>query len=143
MKKSRKNDLKILEGDFKKDRPKKNIPRMPRGLSPDNKSWWKKIIKSIDSSILLPSDRIALMLLCQSLASYEKIKVKIEQEGETYQSMNEEGIVVILMRPEVEILSLYYDNVMTGLREFLCIPCSRRELGDKLSDITDNKNEDF
>jgi len=128
MKKSKKNDLKILEGDFKKDRPKNNIPRMPRNLSSDNKRWWKKIIKSIDSSILQPSDRIALMLLCQSLASYEKIKMQIEQEGETYQSMNEEGIVVTLMRPEVEILKIYSENVVFGLREFLLTPDSRNIL---------------
>jgi len=130
MKKTKKNDLKILEGDFKKDRVKKNIPRMPRGLSPDSKRWWKKMVRTLDSSILLPGDRIALMLLCDALAIYERVKKRIEEVGQTYQTIDEDGNKITLMRPEVEIENMYFKEIFSLLKEFQLTPNSRTVVRD-------------
>ncbi len=138
MRKSKKNDLKILEGDFKKERPNDNIPRMPRGLSPESKHWWRKMISVIDSSTLLPCYSIVLSLLCSSLASYERVKKTIDKEGETYPTTREDGTTIRLMRPEVEILSIYHTEVLSGLREFLATPLSRIKFARLKDDVTND-----
>lgn len=125
MKKVEKENLKVINAKFNKNDKNENVPRMRNNLPPDCKRWWKILIGVLDKNTLLPCDGIALSLLYSSLASYERVKKTIDEEGETYKSTNEEGSVITCMRPEVEILKIYSENVVSGLREFLLTPDSR------------------
>jgi len=44
--------------------------------------------------------------------------------------LNEEGILITSMRPEVEIVKIYSELAFSGLREFLLTPGSRSDVGD-------------
>lgn len=57
---------------------KSNIPKMASGLSPESKHWWRRVMRRIDKSILIPADCFALMLLSDALADYHKLKLGID-----------------------------------------------------------------
>jgi len=52
----------------------KNIPRMPRDMAPNCKKWWRRILKAMDTSLLMPCDVFCLEMCCMSLAVYERMK---------------------------------------------------------------------
>jgi len=62
-------------------RMKSNLPKMPKNMPLQYKRWWRRIMKVIDKSILIPSDVICLELICMSLAVHEKMAKDIKQEG--------------------------------------------------------------
>ncbi len=133
MKKTKIPDIKIISGEFNN-----NIPEMPKDLSHEAKYWWKRLIKSIDSKVLMPCDDLALILLVDSLAAYHKTKMNIRKFGDSYETVDDEGHKKRYMRPEVEILSIFYRSVIFGLREFLISPYSREDFSDFIDDSTDN-----
>jgi len=128
MKKTKKKDLKVIKGEFRKDRKNNNIPKMPSGLSPESKKCWKRIMREIDKSILLPGDSFALMLLCDALAGYYETEELLKEKGKTYELTDSKGRAKRYKRPEVEILSMYSELVLSGLKQFFLTPGSRRDL---------------
>jgi len=127
MEKNKKKSLKVLKGNFR-PKEKNNIPRMPRGLSLESKRCWKRIMRKIDKSILIPGDSFALMLLCDALSGYDETKKALTEKGKFYEIRNAKGRVKRLVRPEIEILSMYEGLVLSGLKQFLLTPGSRKDL---------------
>ena len=83
---------------------------MPRGLSPESKRWWWRLIRTIDKSMLLPGDRVALMLVADALAGYERAKKDISERGE--------------FPAFVEMLTMYSEQLEIWLKEFFLTPAS-------------------
>ena len=65
-------------------------------------------------SILIPGDPIALALLCDALAGYERAKKDISERGE--------------FPDNVEILSMYSELAREGLEQFFLTPASSSDL---------------
>ena len=71
-------------------------------------------MRIVDKSILVSGDSLALMLLVDALAGYERAKKDIKQQGEFLDA--------------VEILTMYSEQLSIWLREFFLTPASRSDL---------------
>jgi len=60
---------------------KSNVPKMPKNMPSQCNRWWRRIMKVIDRSILIPSDAICLEMVCMSLAVHERMAKDIKQKG--------------------------------------------------------------
>jgi len=60
---------------------KSNLPQMPKNMPLQCKRWWHRVMKVIDTSVLLPSDAICLEMTCRSLAVYERMAKDIKRRG--------------------------------------------------------------
>jgi len=128
MKKTKKDKLNIIDGKFTKKTKRKNIPVAPRRSSPEYIHNWNLILDTIDDSHIISSYQIALDLFCQALTDYKKTTKFLKENGDIYQTTNSDGITVSLARPEVEILSIYSEQVKICIGMFLLTPGSRTEL---------------
>jgi len=59
---------------------KSNLPNMPKDMSSQCKRWWRRILKVIDTSVLLPCDVFCLEMACMNLAVYEKMSKDIKKQ---------------------------------------------------------------
>jgi hypothetical protein len=109
--KKKPKDLRVVRVNFKKSKKESNLPKMPRGLSPDSKKVWKQLLRKIDHSILLPCDGFALMLLSDALGGREKLKRELIDQSNRKEFS--------------ELLKLQNDMVIVGLNQFFLSPAAR------------------
>jgi len=60
---------------------KSNIPVMPKDMHPRCKKWWRRILKAMDTSVLLPCDVFCLEMACMNLAIRERMAKDIKRRG--------------------------------------------------------------
>lgn len=125
MKKTKKDKLNVIDGKFREDNDQKNILQLPPGKSREFEDIWNKLLAIMNTRHLIPGDQFALELLCDSIVSFQEIKTILQEKGETYQTTNEDGAILSIVRPEVEISKIYFGAVIDGLRMFLLTPDSR------------------
>ncbi|MDA2921084.1 P27 family phage terminase small subunit [Desulfobacterota bacterium AH_259_B03_O07] len=68
------------------------------------------------------------MLLCDALSGYDETKKTLTEKAKFSEIRNPKGRVKRLVRPEVEILSMYSKLVLSGLKQFFLTPGSRSDL---------------
>ena len=59
----------------------KNIPKMPKDMPLQYKRWWRRIMKVIDKSVLMPCDVFCLEMACTNLGVYERMAKDIKRRG--------------------------------------------------------------
>jgi len=60
---------------------KSNLPVMPEDMHPRCKKWWRRIMKEVDRSVLLPCDVYCLQMASTNCAIFEKMAKDIKQKG--------------------------------------------------------------
>jgi len=73
------------------------------------KRWWHRVMKVIDTSVLLPSDAICLEMTCRSLAVYEKMSKEVGLKGDIYKGRNEDQK---MLSDWEKILSMSFDQLL-------------------------------
>ena len=132
--------LKVVRGTVRKDRANPAEPQPD--LAPDNvrppdwlelsplarKAWHELVPYLRGMGVLTRADRVALALLCDSLASYVTAKRTVQEVGGTYETENEHGAKMIRKHPAVEIGAANSQFAKTMLGEFGLTPASRSKV---------------
>jgi len=68
---------------------KSNLPVMPDDMHPRCKKWWKRILKVVDRSALMPIDVFSLQMFSTNLAIYERMKKDVRLRPDIYRGVKE------------------------------------------------------
>jgi len=73
------------------------------------KRWWHRVMKVIDTSVLLPSDAICLEMTCRSLAVHERMAKEVGLRGDIYKGRNEDRK---MLSDSKKILTMSFDQLL-------------------------------
>lgn len=103
---------------------------MPPSLSDRAREIWPQVIPGLAQfRILTPIDVPALVLLVESMAEYEVVKLQLEQDGRWIVSYDKEGKVTARRRhPAIQELQMLNDRIAAWLTEFGMTPAARAKI---------------
>jgi len=118
-----------------KTRPEEPQPQAPIGSAPRHlgkaaKAVWRQVTKELAAmGVGRSPDRLTLERYCQQLVRARQCQAAIEQQGETYELLDDKGNVrCVQQRPEVAILNRLNASLLKLEQEFGLTPASRAKI---------------
>jgi P27 family predicted phage terminase small subunit len=137
-----------LHGTFREDRHGSgelppSEPDCPEWLSEEAKAEWGRIVPTLVQLVGVHKiDRALLATYCETWADYHRVVLELREEGETYESMTQNG-TIIRLHPMVQIRNASRDG-LTKLGSKLGLSPSARtglNIGKPTDTNEDNKRK--